>query len=184
MRWIIGVDRERAKAGLEWARHFLTSFDTSLLEWVRIDIGRGKYRGIYGRCWLPTKSHPTYRMSCQVPGPFPCRLVTRKRPLYPKENGQYPKAPNGCWRTKECVDPRSGRRWYRVNGTTWIRDLNEAVVWIVGHEGFHFLKGTKQVSRRDNEIEADRFADEQLATFREKVAQADPSRRKDILDLW
>jgi hypothetical protein len=53
------VKREGERS-LAWVRAFLSGYDTSLLGWLRIDLGREykdrlgrryrKYRGIYGRC--------------------------------------------------------------------------------------------------------------------------------------
>ncbi len=172
MQWIVRLNGERPERGLRWVRAFLRGYRTDALEWVRIGSGRGKYQGVYGRCWLPTRERPTFRISCQVPGPFPCEIVIRKPPLYPRENGTFPKAPPGCRRTVRCFDARTGRQWYRVVGRTRLETLDEAIVWIVGHEAFHYLKGTKQIRGRDNEIEADRLADEQLRRFREEASTA------------
>ncbi len=56
MRWIVARKvRVEAARGLEWARRFLAGFDTSRVEWVRVDQGRGRYGGVYGRCWYPTR---------------------------------------------------------------------------------------------------------------------------------
>ena len=163
---MIHIDRTEAAAGLAWGRGFLASFDSSRVEWVRIDRGRGQYEGVYGRCWLPTPQRPTYRLSCQVPGPFPCEIQTRRSPLYRRSDGTFPRAPRGCRRGVLCLDRRSGRSWYRVLGSTRVQTVSEGIVWILAHEAFHFLRGTRQVPGRNTEIEADRFADEHLGAFR------------------
>ena len=69
----------------------------------------------------PTQHVPYYRISCQVPGPFPHQIEVT---------------------------------------------LDEGIIWIVAHEAFHFLRRTGQVPGRNTEIEADRFADEQLSRLR------------------
>lgn len=166
INWKIRLPGKRADAALDWVRQYVEQFDTSTLESVRINPGSSRYVGVYGHCLYPTEDRPTFRISCHVPGPFPCDVVTRKRPLYPKPDGSFPRAPRGCRRGLLCFDPRSGRKWYRLLGKIHLETLGEAVVWIVSHELFHFLRQTRQIKGRDNEIEADRFADGQLADYR------------------
>jgi hypothetical protein len=151
------------------------AFDTSMVGWVRIDFGREyrdrlgrryhKYRGLYGRCWYPTTRQPTIRISCQVPGPFPFAIVTRKKPIYRAADGQWPPEARRL-RGPVHADPRTGRQWKRVYGETVVRNLDEAIVWILAHEAFHWLRKTGQVPGRNTEVEADAFADAKLAAFR------------------
>lgn len=171
-------ERVRREAGrsLAWVDTFLKRFDTSAVGWLRIDFGREyrdrlgrryhKYRGVYGRCWYPTESQPTIRLSCQVPGPFPCDITTRRRPLYRRQDGTWPeeakRLPGPVYR-----DRRSQRQWKRVYGSTRVGDLDEAIVWIFAHEAFHWLKKTRQIRGRNTEIEADAFADLCLKGYRE-----------------
>jgi hypothetical protein len=165
MRWLIDLAGERPLA-LSWAQEFFSAFDLSLLSWIRIDRGRGKYRGAYGRCWYPDKRIPFYRISIQVPGPFPCDMITRKPPLYPLPNGRFPKAPAGTRRGEHVRDERSGRQWIRVLGKTRLEDLDEGIVWVASHEAFHFLRRTRQIPGRNTEIQADQFADNTLRFYR------------------
>jgi hypothetical protein len=170
MRWIIGVDRREAAEGLAWVRAFLEKYDTSRIEWVRIDRGRGRYLGVYGRCWYPNRERPTYRISCQVPGPYPTTVQTRQRPLYRRPNGTWPRVPKGCFVRGYGRDSRSGRVWLRLGAITRLENVNEGIVWIFGHEVFHFLRHCRQIDGRNTEIEADRFADEVLKRFRSDLA--------------
>jgi hypothetical protein len=41
----------------------------------------------------------------------------------------------------------------------------------MAHEGFHFLRRTRQIGGRDNEIQADQFSDDQLQAFRGEHVQ-------------
>ncbi len=89
-------------------------------------------------------------------------------PLYAREDGTYPPLPDGLLSVgRECVSTRGGetRRWRRLYGVSILFDEDEAVVWIVAHEAFHFLRRTRQVPGRNTEIDADRFADEALEHF-------------------
>jgi hypothetical protein len=168
-RWIIELDGPVAERGLDWAHDFLSHYDTSQLAEVRIGKGRGKARGVYGRCWYPSQSSASYRISCQVPGPFPYRIETRRPPIYRREDGSWPSLPEGCVTGLHCKAAEvSGelREWRRVIGFTEAESVDEGIVWIVAHEMFHFLRRTRQIDGRNTEIEADSFADEQLANLR------------------
>ena len=169
MHWHIRLDTP-AEAGVAWAQNLFAAFDTGRVEWVRINHGSARQRGVYGRCWLPTKDRPTFRLSCQLPGPFPAEITIRKRPLYRKPDGTFPKVPSGCWTGKWLYDPRTGREWMRLRGTTRLGDLDEGLVWSFAHEAFHYLRATRQIPGRTTEIEADAYADAALARFRSERA--------------
>lgn len=184
MRFLIdqGVKRGAPRA-LAWVKAFLALYDTSMLGWVRIDFGREyrdrhgrryrKYAGVYGRCWYPSPQQPTVRISCQVPGPFPTDIVTRRKPVYRRPDGSWP--PEARKATGPVLkDRRTGRQWRRVYDVTRVNDLDEAVVWIFAHEAFHWLRRTGQIPGRNTEIAADAFADAQLARFRAGVPPGRP----------
>ena len=181
MRFIIHAEvKTRAAQALIWIRKFLARYDTSRVGWLRIDFGRERrdrlgrvyyrFRGLYGRCWYPSRGQPTIRLSCQVPGPFPFEIVTRKKPVYRNPDGTWPPEAKRC-RGPIQKDPASGRQWKRVYGKTTVRDLNEGIVWIFAHEAFHWLRKTGQVPGRNNEIEADAYADRLLEEFRADAAR-------------
>src|SRR6266566_9391028 len=167
--------KARAPEAVAWVKEFLTRFDISLLGWLRIDFGREhrdrqgrifyKFQGVYGRCWYPTEKQPSIRLSCQVPGPFPCEIITRKKPIYRNSDGSWP-AEAKLHRGPVYCDASSGRQWKRVYAKTTVKNLNEGVVWIFAHEAFHWLRKTGQIPGRNNEIEADAFADQILGKFR------------------
>ena len=186
--------RTDAQRGIAWAKSFVRRFDTSMVAWLRIDLGREyqdsrgrsyrKYRGVYGRCWYPTKTNPTIRISCQVPGPFPCQIVTRKRPVYRNQDGSWPEGFKPGRKTR-LFDSASGRCWIRQYGKTVVNDLNEASVWIVAHEAFHWLRMTRQISGRNTEIEADAFADKMLEEFRHSpCTSAEQDEHGEQLTFW
>ncbi len=166
MRWIIGVDRKQAAAALGWVKALAAQFDLSRVAWIRIDMGRGRYRGVYGRCWWPTKKLPMFRISCQVPGPYPTVVQTVRKPLYPGPDGRWPPVPKGCHVRGYGRDPRTGRVWLKLGAQTLLRDINEGIVWIFGHELYHFLRQTRQIAGRNTEAYADEFADWCLLRFR------------------
>jgi hypothetical protein len=47
-----------------------------------------------------------------------------------------------------------------------VESLDEAIVWVLSHEAFHFLRRSRQIPGRNTEIEADRFADDRLRFYR------------------
>jgi hypothetical protein len=165
MRWIIQLGDEKPLA-LAWAQEFLSEYDTSRVHWIRIDRGRGKYRGAYGRCWFPTTRLPYYRISCQVPGPFPFDIPTRKPPLYRHPDGSFPPLEPGTRKGLRVIAAQTGREWYRVVGATRLTDISEAIVWVFAHEAFHFLRHSKQIPGRNTEIQADQYADDTLRFYR------------------
>ena len=165
MKWHIAHGIAPTNRALSWTHNFINQYDTSKLESIRISPGSNRYEGVYGHCHYPTKKRPTYRISCQVPGPLPCDISTRKRPLYADPNGLFPRAPRGCRRGALIFDPKSGKKWYRVRGKTRVETLDSGIAWILGHESFHFLRKTRQIPGRNTEIEADAFADQCLQNF-------------------
>jgi hypothetical protein len=166
--WVIEVDRREVETGLDWARDFFARYDTSELSSIRIGGGRGRAVGVYGRCSYPTAERPRYRISCQLPGPFPSLIPTRQPPVYRRADGSWPPVPAGCTEGLSLRAEKDGvvREWKRVVGYTEARTRDEGLVWIVAHEAFHFLRHTRQIHGRNTEIEADRFADEQLHLLR------------------
>ena len=167
-RWVIEVDRREVETSLDWARDFFARYDTSQLSAIRIGHGRGRAVGVYGRCWYPTPQSPRYRISCQLPGPFPSLIPTRRPPVYRHADGSWPPIPAGCREGLACRAEKGGvvREWKRVIGYTEARTRDEGLVWIVAHEAFHFLRHSGQIKGRNTEIEADKFADEQLLILR------------------
>lgn len=180
MRFILHARiRQEAARSLFWIREFLSQFDTSAIGWLRIDFGREyrdrlgrryhKFRGLYGRCWYPTANQPTIRLSCQVPGPFPCLLKTRKKPIYRNPDGTWP--PEARRLAGPIIeDRRTRKQWKRVYGETRVENLDEAIVWIFAHEAFHWLRKTQQIPGRNDEIAADAYADACLGRFRGSVS--------------
>jgi hypothetical protein len=167
--WLVDVDRREVETSLDWARDFFAHYDTAKLSSLRIGRGRGRAVGVYGRCWYPTKALPGYRISCQLPGPFPARIPTRQPPIYRHADGSWPPIPSGCREGLLCRAQKSGvvvQEWKRVIGYTEARTRDEGLIWIVAHEAFHFLRDTRQIKGRNTEIEADKFADEQLHLLR------------------
>ncbi len=164
--------RGSASEGLAWCEELLSGYDLSKLS--RLSVRDGSARkvppGVWGTCYYPDprRNILTYRITCSIKGPFPVGKQTRKSPLYANEDGTYPPLPHGLLSVgREFVSTSGGktRRWVRLYGVTILCDEDEAIVWIIAHEAFHFLRRTRQIPGRNVEIAADRFADEAKEHF-------------------
>jgi len=60
---------------------------------------------------------------------------------------------------------RTGRGWAWVWDEEPVRDRDELMVWIAGHEAFHFLRHTRQIGGIQRETRANRFAFEWLRGY-------------------
>jgi hypothetical protein len=166
-RWIIEPKLRRCSA-VRWCREWLEGFDLGLLDWVRIDTGRGQYEGAYGRCWFPDEGKG-YRISCQVPGPFPAQQRIYLRPVYRRADGSWEPRPKGA-RVSQHWASAEGREWLTIYRKILLDDRDEAIVWMIGHEAFHFLRRTRQVGGRNVEWQADAFACDLLERWRTEHA--------------
>ena len=66
------------------------------------------------------------------------------------------------------VSSRDGKRvqWRRLYRPMEFRREDEALVFLVAHEAFHYLRKTRQVPGRHGEIGADAFALKMLERYR------------------
>ena len=166
MRWLVDSRVGRQSSGVVWLRRLLAGRDTSRVAWLRVDFGRGGKCGACGRCWYPTTEVRAYRISVQVPGPFPWTMERYTTPLYRSCDGSWPEIPAGCRLAGYRHDPRTGREWQRLLTGYTLQSMNEAVVFVGAHEVFHFLRHSRQIGGRNGENEADQFASGQLDEFR------------------
>lgn len=85
-------------------------------------------------------------------------------PIYQNPDGTWPVVPDGLIAAEHVS--KSGKNLIKIIGHTEVVNRDETIVWIMGHECFHFLRRTKQVPGRNHEIDADAFADELLKKYR------------------
>ena len=156
----------RERPSIPWLLELYHQHDIRLIDWIRIDLGRGRYAGAYGRCWYAVpKLKRNYRISIQVPGPFPCRHFIYMPPLYANPDGQWPDPPAGCEiHAHVTATGRDGnkRQWRSVRKPFMLASVDEGIVHIGAHELFHFLRRTRQIPGRNSQAEADQYAHEQL----------------------
>lgn len=165
-RWLVQAEL-RGLESVAWCRAWLERFELSGLDWVRIDLGRGGYEGLYGRCWYPDDGKG-YRLSCQAPGPFPMRQRVYLKPIYRRPDGSWDPAPRGA-RVAQHWEAEGGREWKTLYRNIPVNTQDEGIVWIFGHEAFHFLRRTRQIEGRDVEWQADAWGSDLLERWRGRV---------------
>ena len=174
VQWSISLPEPPMQA-IDWCKLQLQEWDCSKFSRVTITKGKPTYGTVYGHCYYPQKGKvETYRISCQVPGPFPGVLRVRKPPAYFEpsqtdvEELECDLMGEGMTIGAHCSATNKGKvtYWLRVTGETKVETLAEGVVWIFGHELFHFLRKSKQISGRNVEHQADKFGDDLLEKWR------------------
>ena len=133
-----------------YARRFLEGFDTKALAWVKVRDGASASRaekGFWGTCYAPTPTIGRYRVSCSAKGEdrhFPASTaLRRKRNLLP------------------------GRSKPSLRCEAVVEDVDEGLIWILGHELFHFLAFTGQTNAANTEFNASTWGYEMIWSYRE-----------------
>jgi hypothetical protein len=148
---------------LAYARGFLGAFDGGELLRVKASTHDRavSYRepGFWGYCYPPTETLPGYRISV-----FACG-----------EDHHFPRG-TALWRLGREPGFRLGAPGTHagiLEPEYVVEGLGEGLLWILGHEIFHYLAATEQVPLPDDERHADLVAYELLWAFREAVGPAD-----------
>ena len=118
-------------------RQKVAQFDARNLEYLRLydRTGVTATKGVWGRCRYPNRKKKLgYRIRCcvsiaQFPNPVKWAVGTRQ------------------------LDPR---QWEWVWREDQFHTLEEALVWIAGHEAFHWLRHSRQIPGRNHETQANR----------------------------
>lgn len=157
--------------GLKWIREQLGDYDWSKVDWITVRQGRSEAYAFRGVCKSPWKGR-RYRINCNVSRctRYPITQFMRVSPLYRKANGRWPEVPEGYKVGDRYTAARNGKsvQWKRLYRPLELRSEDEVLVFLVGHEAFHYLRKTRQVAGRHGEIEADAFALKMLELFREE----------------
>ena len=127
----------------------LAQFDNSNLEYFRLyDRTNHTLRtGAWGRCAYPSRKKGLgYRIRCSVATrstefPYPTKWAVGTRQL----NAKY---------------------WEWVWREDQFHTLEEAFVWVAGHEAFHWLRHSRQIPGRNYETQANRSGFEWLDEWR------------------
>lgn len=151
------IEDESIKEATAFIRQYVLGFDISRLGKLELKItyGRQYYSGM---CKYPPKKtrNKPYHIVCRVSNLNPIRL-----PVTIHENIGT--------RTYDLHDPQgnvSGQGWSYVTKEMTFYNQNEVMVFVFGHEFWHFLCKTKQ--RRGNwETKANLFAIDLLDEYRD-----------------
>ena len=133
------VKAELAPSCIVFLRQKLDRFDTSKLDYFRLydRTGQTTTRGVWGRCTFPSQKRQLgYRIRCCVSVtnrgfPHPVKWAIGTRQL---GQGQW----QWLWREDK------------------FRTIEEAFVWIAGHEAFHWLRHSRQIPGANYETQANR----------------------------
>ena len=151
MRWLVRT-RKPASTALTFCKTVLAGYDVLDLKSIRIEPGESGF-GVYGFCALDDADFLNcFYIQLHIPGPFPHKVYTR-------EPDGVESAPSAA--SNIIVSPRNVRR-----SVTCLRSRSEGLVWLFGHEFFHYLGFTNQVDLPNNEYNADHFANDLLVNFR------------------
>ena len=149
MRWFVRT-RKPAKKALNFCKARLRDSDDFELKSIRIEKGVKNY-GVYGWCDYDASNLEagSYYLVLHIPGPFPHAVHTREPKDTPLSEFVV-------------VSSRNIKRTETV-----LQSRSEGLVWLFGHEFFHFLASTNQVDLQNTEYNADHFAHDLLLEYRQ-----------------
>jgi hypothetical protein len=139
---------------IEFLQRKLAGFDTSALDYIRLYDRTGKTAscGTWGRCAFPNrKKRLGYRIRC-------CVAITARELPY---------------RVKWAIGtkPLGPGRWEWVWREDRFETKEEAFVWIVGNEAFHWLRHSRQTPGQNFETQANRYGFAWLDEWRKLTAE-------------
>jgi hypothetical protein len=129
----------------------LASFDTSLLDWVKL-LPLNRKELLHGACHFPYREDPAtdqwvhgYRIRASV-------NVDMEPPFSYMHWGRI-------------AAPQNPRGWVSGEQKFHFRDLDECAVHTLAHECFHFLSDSRQLKEANTEANANWWADHWMAEF-------------------
>ena len=160
--------------GLEQAATFvwrrLRRHDLELLEWFKLLPLHGHHL-LRGLCRYPVRAAPQSRVLAQG---YRITASANVRPaIYPH---RYSLAIGSVTHEVGESNGRRARRrrreWSYVLEEVTFRDPAETLVFVAGHEAFHFLRHARQIEGRNTEPGANRYGLEWLREWREEQGRA------------
>lgn len=145
------IDRVSMPHVMTFINDKLSSFDTSLVEWIKLLPLNGRHI-LHGCCTYPVRTAPRarswksgYRLRASVNVELPPPYVYQHWGRIPSSN--Y----------------RQG--WYSGEQTFVFDDLDACAVHTLAHECFHFLSHSKQVRHKNTEANANWWADQWVRDY-------------------
>lgn len=148
------VHAELAAPCVEFLRRKLEEFDTSKLEYFRLydRTAWSARQGTWGCCTFPNREKGLgYRIRCSV------SIST----------GQFP------YPMKHAIGTRriDERKWEWIWRDDEYETLEEAFVWLSGHEAFHWLRHSRQIPGQNYETQANRYGCAWLGAWRSTLTR-------------
>jgi hypothetical protein len=139
---------ERRVAEFVW--HKLRAHDLALLEWFKLLPLSGRHL-LRGLCRYPLRVAPR---SSELRQGYRITASANVVPsFYPR---RYPLAVGTVTREPSARRSRRRRAFSYVVEEATFRDAAEALVFVAGHEAFHFLRHSRQIAGRNTEPSANR----------------------------
>lgn len=156
-------------AGWKWVRQYLIEpFDTSRCECLSL----APSKRLLGRVTYADKKNGLagHTILAHYPGSaaqYPLDIDIMLPPIR-KTGSEFPVLPENCTLQRSTRNPVTGKVWIRASRRITFASPDEAIVFIVAHTMFHFLRKTRQLSGPNTDTNADMFAWETLDRYRKE----------------
>lgn len=123
----------------------MKSFDMSKLSQIHLSIGKT----YDGSCYYPTKTSKSYKIECRL---------SKSEPL-PELISFYVRPKIIIKGLHKTIKPKIDKEI--------ANNHEECMVWLLGHELFHFLRDTKQISGKNTQSQANEYGFTLLREFKQ-----------------
>ena len=165
MNWMFRLKDAPSKSSISFCEKHSETYDVSYLKRVRIYRGR-KHFGAYG--WMECADSSKAELNCEIvlhlPGPFPHVVTILREPI--KRKIEDFSLPEDTYSISRNVSVSDQEVRISLRSKTVLQDQDEALVWLYGHEFFHYLTSSNQTSKEDTEYNADAHGDFLLECWR------------------
>ena len=140
-------------------------YDFSKVEYILLS----RHKQLHGICYYPSRKfqRKKFKIQCHVPETYPYITFIREKPIYITDSTQKPQVPEGCTIDGSGINVQTSKSWYIVSSRFTVQDVNEALVFIVGHEIFHYLRRTRQIPGVNLQSQADVFGKNLVKEYKE-----------------
>jgi len=164
MKWRCRLKDSPSQECFNFCSDHARKYSISLLNHVQVMRGRAHF-GVYGfmECSPSPARQPCF-ISVYIPGPFPYELTSLRNPLILKI--QDVDLPKDAYVASRNVSVDKNEVRVSLRSKVHLCSQEEALVWIFGHEFFHYLTYTEQIDKPDTENNADEYGNFLLEHWR------------------
>jgi len=145
-----------SNSAIMFCKSWLGLFNCETLDRVVLKRGKPGY-GVYGWCdYVDSKARP-YELVLHVPGPFPHSVRTTQPAITMKVYGLRSLTPDGQTPKSKDFSFQDETVKVRLETRTVLNNSDEGMVFLFGHELFHYLAGENQIDDENNERNADAY---------------------------